>query len=43
VIGWSASSTLAALVNYRIAGLELQRDRGVLAADAKGNWREYEP
>jgi len=33
----------AALVSYRIAELQLQRDMGVLEVDAKGNWREYEP
>ena len=33
----------AALVNYRIAELELQRDMGVLEVDEKGLWREYRP
>lgn len=33
----------AALVNYRIAELELQRDMGVLDVDGKGLWREYDP
>ena len=33
----------AALVNYRIAELELQRDMGVLEVDEKGMWREYRP
>ena len=33
----------AALVNYRIAELELQRDMGVLQIDEKGLWREYKP
>ncbi len=31
-----------ALVNYRIAELELQRDMGVLQIDEKGTWREFE-
>ena len=40
----SAQNALtAALVNYRVAELELQRDMGVLEVDEKGNWREYEP
>jgi len=33
----------AALVNYRVAELQLQRDMGVLVVDEKGNWREYDP
>jgi len=33
----------AALVNYRIAELQLQRDMGVLKVDEKGLWREYRP
>jgi outer membrane protein TolC len=33
----------AALVNYRIAELQLQRDMGVLEVDEKGLWREYRP
>jgi len=33
----------AALVSYRIAELELQRDMGVLAVDEKGLWSEYRP
>jgi len=32
-----------ALVDYRIAELELQRDMGVLEVDEKGLWREYGP
>ena len=32
-----------ALVDYRIAELELQRDMGVLEIDEKGLWREYRP
>jgi len=40
----SAQNALtAALVNYRIAELELQRDMGVLEVDHNGNWSEYEP
>jgi outer membrane protein TolC len=40
----SAQNALtAALVNYRVAELELQRDMGVLAVDEKGLWREYQP
>ena len=33
----------AALVNYRVGELNLQRDLDVLAVDEKGLWREYEP
>jgi outer membrane protein TolC len=33
----------AALVDYRIAELELQRDMGLLEVDEKGLWREYRP
>ncbi len=33
----------AALVNYRVAELELQRDMGVLKIDDKGLWSEYKP
>jgi len=33
----------AALVNYRIAELELQRDMGVLEVDDEGLWHEYSP
>ena len=33
----------SALVNYRIAELELQRDMGVLQVDDEGLWHEYEP
>ena len=40
----SAQNALtAALVDYRVAELELQRDMGVLAIDEKGLWREYKP
>ena len=33
----------AALVNYRVSELELQRDMGVLEIDHKGVWSEYKP
>lgn len=33
----------AAVVDYRIAELELQRDMGALKVDEKGLWREYRP
>ena len=33
----------SAIVNYRIAELELQRDMGVLKIDKKGIWQEYLP
>jgi outer membrane protein TolC len=33
----------AALVSYRIAELQLQRDMGLLGVDEKGLWREYRP
>ena len=33
----------AAIINYRIAELELQRDMGVLQIDEKGLWQEYTP
>jgi len=36
-------SLTAALVDYRIAELQLQRDMGVLEVDEKGLWREYRP
>ncbi|MDY7011654.1 MAG: TolC family protein [Planctomycetota bacterium] len=40
----SAENALtAAIVSYRVAELELQRDMGVLEVDEKGKWREYEP
>lgn len=40
----SAQNALtAALVNYRIAELELQRDLDVLAVNAEGLWMEYAP
>ncbi len=33
----------AALVNYRVSELQLQRDMGVLQVDADGLWHEYVP
>lgn len=40
----SAQNALtAALVSYRVAELELQRDMGVLNVDEQGLWSEYEP
>jgi outer membrane protein TolC len=33
----------AALVNYRVGELTLQRDLGLLQVDEKGNWHEYQP
>ena len=33
----------AALVGYRIAELELQRDMGVLSVNHQGEWSEYAP
>jgi outer membrane protein TolC len=40
----SAQNALtSAIVNYRIAELELQRDMGVLVIDNKGLWSEYHP
>jgi len=33
----------AAVVNYRIAELKLQRDMGVLKIDEKGLWQEFKP
>lgn len=33
----------SALVSYRIAELELQRDMGVLRVDERGIWQEYQP
>ncbi|MEM1166863.1 MAG: TolC family protein [Planctomycetota bacterium] len=40
----SAENALtAALVDYRVAELELQRDLGVLEVDERGLWREIEP
>jgi len=40
----SAQNALTnALVNYRIAELELQRDMGVLEVDENALWREFDP
>lgn len=40
----SAQNALtAALVNYRVAELELQRDLGLLEVNERGLWREYDP
>jgi outer membrane protein TolC len=33
----------SALVTYRLAELQLQRDMGVLEVNEKGMWREYVP
>ncbi len=37
------NSLTAAVVSYRVAELELQRDMGVLQVDERGLWQEYEP
>ena len=37
------NSLTSALVDYRVAELELQRDLGVLEVDHEGIWREYSP
>jgi outer membrane protein TolC len=40
----SAQNALtAAIINYRVAELELQRDTGVLQVNEKGLWQEYSP
>ena len=40
----SAQNALtAAIINYRVAELELQRDMGVLKIDEKGLWEEFSP
>jgi outer membrane protein TolC len=40
----SAQNSLsAAVVNYRVAELTLQRDMGLLQVDENGNWSEYKP
>ncbi len=40
----SAQNALtAALVNYRVSELELQRDLGVLTVDDTGLWQEFDP
>ncbi|KKK51404.1 hypothetical protein LCGC14_3115280, partial [marine sediment metagenome] len=33
----------AAVVNYRIAELQIQRDMGLLMVDSKGLWKEFSP
>lgn len=37
------NARIAALVDYRIAELELQRDMGVIEVDHRGIWSEYRP
>jgi outer membrane protein TolC len=37
------NSLTAAIVGYRVAELELQRDMGVLTVDEKGLWKEFRP
>jgi outer membrane protein TolC len=37
------NSLTAAVVSYRVAELELQRDMGLLKIDEKGLWEEYSP
>jgi len=40
----SAQNALtAAIINYRVAELELQRDMAVLQINEKGLWQEYSP
>ena len=40
----SAQNALtAAIINYRVAELQLQRDMGVLKISEKGLWQEYSP
>ncbi|UCE46840.1 MAG: TolC family protein, partial [Phycisphaerales bacterium] len=40
----SAQNALtAAVINYRITELELQRDMGLLKVDEKGLWQEFDP
>ncbi len=40
----SAQNALtAAVINYRVTELELQRDMGLLAVDEQGLWREFDP
>ena len=33
----------AAIINYRTAELDLQKDMGLLQVDANGLWREFSP
>ncbi len=37
------NALIAAVVNYRVAELELQSEMGVLKVDEKGLWQEYSP
>lgn len=37
------NSQTSALVNYRVAELQLQRDLGVLQVNEKGLWQEFDP
>ena len=37
------NSLTAAVIGYRVAELELQRDVGLLEVDAQGLWREFSP
>jgi len=37
------NSLAAAIVDYRVAEMELQRDLGLLQVDEKGLWKEYDP
>ena len=37
------NAVTAALVNYRVAELQLQRDLGLLRVGGSGIWAEYEP
>ena len=39
----SQNALSAALANYRVAELSLQRDMGLLLVDEKGSWSEYKP
>jgi len=37
------NSLAAAIVDYRVAEMELQRDLGLLQVDERGLWKEYDP
>ncbi len=37
------NSLTSAVINYRIAELELQQDIGLLQVDESGLWREFSP
>ena len=37
------NSLTAAVVDYRVAELEIQRDMGLLEINANGLWREFTP